>query len=73
MKKKKEVNRCKGDGRGGNQWSYDRWGGGGGGGEGAGAGKPRSGILGPSGPPNIKLVGWPRALKKIKFRPGSAR
>ena len=29
--------------------------------------------LGPSGPPSIKPVGWPRALKKIKFRPGPAR
>ena len=27
--------------------------------------------LGPSGQPSIKPVGWPRALKKIKFRPGS--
>ena len=30
-------------------------------------------FLGPSGPPSIKHVGWPQALKKIKFRPGSNR
>ena len=29
--------------------------------------------LGPSGPPSIKPLGWPRALKKIKIRPGPAR
>ena len=28
---------------------------------------------GPSGPPNIKPVGWPRALKNFKIRPGPAR
>ena len=66
MKKKKEGvqrshDRC--EGRGGEP---SGWGGGGG----RGACQARHPWAYPArhlGPPSIKLVGWPRALKKLKF------
>ena len=63
----------RGRGRGRGNWEGAQGLGGGGGGEGGPTGVQQGARparhLGPSGPPSIKPVGWPRALKKLKFGP----